>query len=507
MNPSDIFPQFTSPWRSGQYEAIKRLVDSNRRFNILGLPVGLGKSLVGLAYAKLSGLRTVVLTSTRALQDQYSKEFGEAVADLRGLRNYPCGLLLDRGSRDSTCDLGPCHDGEECVYRAGGCEYYDAVEAAGKAEIVLTNYSMYYTLRDAGLLHKLGKRELLICDEAHDAAGRLGSYVGVSLNSREVRFPFNADQLDIAGWKQWANETLGPLLDIDAKSLRTNRDRKNLRSLLVRLAKLSEASEDWRPDWRYADGWAFEPVWARGYTAEWLWGEFEKVVLLSATLRPVSAEEELGLKGEDYEFFETASPYPPERRPIVHIKTSRVNHKMSEIARERWIGRVDEILETRGHYRGIIHTVSFDRARQLLLRSRFASRMFVPKDGADSPNVLRRFRDSTDGILVSPSVHTGHDFPGDLARYQIIVKVPYPDTRFGLAAARAQEDPDWARRQAAVTLVQMSGRIVRGPEDWGETLVIDDNVVDLYNRHKYLFPQWFRVAYRSQVDIPEPLGV
>jgi Rad3-related DNA helicase len=233
----------------------------------------------------------------------------------------------------------------------------------------------------------------------------------------------------------------------------------------------------------------------------------EKIVLLSATLRPVTAEEELGLKDESYEFFETPSPYPPERRPIVHVKTSRVNHKMSDIARERWIERVDQILETRQDRKGIIHTVSYDRARQLSLRSRFATRMSIAEAGASSPGVVERFRrDSAGGILVSPSVHTGHDFPADLARYQIIVKVPYSDTRFGLAAARAQEDPDWARRQAATTLVQMSGRIVRGPLDWGETIVIDDNVVDLYNRHKYLFPQWFRAAYRSQVDIPEPLS-
>jgi Rad3-related DNA helicase len=221
----------------------------------------------------------------------------------------------------------------------------------------------------------------------------------------------------------------------------------------------------------------------------------------------VAAEEELGLRGEEYEFYETASPYPPERRPIIHVKTARVNHKMSDIARERWIGRVDEIIERRQGVKGIIHTVSYERARHLLSRSRFASAMLLP-GSSDNASVVERFKRSdvsSSNILVSPSVHTGHDFAGDLARYQIIVKVPYPDTRFGLAAARAAEDEDWARRQAATTLVQMSGRIVRGPGDWGETLVIDDNILDLYTRHKYLFPQWFRSAFRSQIEIPEAL--
>jgi Rad3-related DNA helicase len=132
--------------------------------------------------------------------------------------------------------------------------------------------------------------------------------------------------------------------------------------------------------------------------------------------------------------------------------------------------------------------------------------MLCPTSGEATGRDVEAFKRTPNAILVSPSVHTGHDFLGDLARYQIIVKVPYPDTRFGLAAARAAEDEDWARRQAATTLVQMSGRIVRGPGDWGETLVIDDNILDLYTRHKYLFPQWFRSAFRSQVEIPEPLS-
>jgi Rad3-related DNA helicase len=57
------------------------------------------------------------------------------------------------------------------------------------------------------------------------------------------------------------------------------------------------------------------------------------------------------------------------------------------------------------------------------------------------------------------------------------------------------------------TLVQMAGRVVRGPGDWGETLVIDDHVLDLYRRHGAMFPHWFREAFTSVAEVPPPMRV
>src|SRR6266436_2562724 len=81
--------QFTD-WRPEQWSAVNRIVDSPARFVALCAPTGFGKSLVYMAAAHMSGLRTVVLTSTKGLQDQLGEDFGELSLDIRGMPNYTC---------------------------------------------------------------------------------------------------------------------------------------------------------------------------------------------------------------------------------------------------------------------------------------------------------------------------------------------------------------------------------------------------------------------------------
>lgn len=511
--PTALFQGAGEQWREGQELAIRRAVDCRKRWIVLGLPVGSGKSLVGMSIARLTGARTLILTSTRGLQEQYAQTFGPVLHDIRGMRNYPCAELLDRGGRDTTCDLGPCLDGEECVYLAGGCAYFDALRDAGAADIVLTNYAMYYALQETGRVGLLGERDLLICDEAHDAASGLGGFAGAHFGPKDILFPNSADNLSIHDWRSWAIAHRQSAEQVEAKAL-PSRERRAFRRLVRELGKLAECPDDWVPEWRYGAGWAFEPVWVQSYTRQYLWRDHRKVVLLSATLRPETAERELGLEEGSYEYYEAPSTFPKERRPIIHVKTVRVNHRMSDWARERWVDRVDEIAETRNNP-GVIHTVSYERARELVAKSRHAARMLLPRSAGETRQAVEHFRKGSSigvgvrsaPILVSPSVHTGYDFPDHTARWQIVVKVPYPDTRSGLAYARQADDPDYAARTAITTLVQMCGRIVRGPEDWGETLVIDDHISHLVARYAHLFPRWWRESYSSTDEVPEPLNV
>src|SRR5580693_5574525 len=78
-------------WRPGQEDAALRAVESPKRFVVLCMPCGTGKSLAYLAAAMLSGERTAFLTSTRGLQSQLKTDFSESgLWDIRGQNNYPC---------------------------------------------------------------------------------------------------------------------------------------------------------------------------------------------------------------------------------------------------------------------------------------------------------------------------------------------------------------------------------------------------------------------------------
>jgi ATP-dependent DNA helicase DinG len=224
---------------------------------------------------------------------------------------------------------------------------------------------------------------------------------------------------------------------------------------------------------------------------------------MSATLR-ASHLQELGFTLDDYQFHEVGSPFKPSSRPIVWVETVRMSEKTSYTNRQFWANRIDQIISKRLDRRGIIHTVSYGRAKELRSLSRYGNLMTL-HDPENAREIVEKFKSApTPAILVSPSVHTGYDFPYEAAEYQIISKVPFPNTSSGLALQRKEADPQWLPRTTAATLVQMAGRVVRAEDDSGETLIVDDTFKWLYLRHQPYFPRWFRDAYRSAAAPPDP---
>src|SRR5574341_803722 len=58
-------PSVYTSWRGGQDRAMERLLASQKRFKVLALPTGVGKSLVAMVHAVFGDKRTVILTSTK----------------------------------------------------------------------------------------------------------------------------------------------------------------------------------------------------------------------------------------------------------------------------------------------------------------------------------------------------------------------------------------------------------------------------------------------------------
>ena len=107
-------------------------------------------------------------------------------------------------------------------------------------------------------------------------------------------------------------------------------------------------------------------------------------------------------------------------------------------------------------------------------------------------------------ILLSPSVTTGYDFPYDDCRYQILGKLPYPDTRDPLTKARAKGDKEYTAYVTMQALMQSCGRSVRSADDFAENFIIDDNILWFMSSFGHFATQWFRQAFKSSRLIPEP---
>lgn len=546
MKPSDLgLPAKFESWRPGQDDAIIDTAISlsgGVRFYVSSQPTGAGKSPYYIGVARLlDARRTLVLTSTKALQTQLTRDFGEmGLVEIKGQNNYPClavqrpnglpgvGELHGMAPENARCDDGPCHAGVECSLKGKGCLYYDQVGKARQAALVVTNYDYWMYSNKFGD-EPIGSFDLLILDEAHDAPDRLAEFVSIYLGADELNRllgsglpPLDAG-LDY--WSEWASlrlrEAEGELEEIKKGGgghVRTIRELRNLVSKLEDLSKAREwrrgdpsAPQVWIPgaatDWVAEEsqtGATFSPVWAHGYAETFLFASIPRVVFTSATILPKTLSY-LGLAGEDFTWSERPSTFPVARRPIYIVEGGvKVSTRMSRGEELVWMNKIDAILATRLDRKAIIHAVSYDRARFIYENSRYRRHMVVHSSRDTAAQVERFRRMSPPAILVSPTVREGWDFPYDQCELQIIAKIPFVDMRPAVIQARHKADKLYTNYLAVMALIQSCGRGMRAADDFCETFIVDDNIRWLLQSIRSMLPRWFKTAIRRVQSVPPP---
>jgi len=436
-----------------------------------------------------------------------------------GQNNFPCILV-----NGMTADEGPCHDGLPCALKEQ-CPYRVQLARALSAKLVITNYA--YWLAQSNFSSGLGDVGLLVLDEAHQAFASMESYLTIFLSRPDIQpigldFPQSADQWNV--WRSWAEVSLPTAqhhvasVEQDMKQRRqqgsavpgsVSRSYRSAKSLAAKLERLSMLGEQWviQPIYR---GYRFVPKWVSGYGSH-LFRTAPKVLLMSAILSHRACDY-LGVPSNgSRSWLEADSHFPPQNTQIWHIPTARINYRTDDYGSTIWCSRIDQIIQRRQDRKGIIFTVSYERAKMLLSRSRYKGIMFTHSTG-DVSLVVERFKQApAPAVLVSPSVTTGYDFPMDISghgvpQYIVIGKVPYPDTKDPVSQARHADDKDWSSYQAMETLVQSAGRMTRSADDKCEVLVVDDNWKWFYYKYKDAAPRWFRVRVRGSVaTVPNPL--
>jgi len=512
-----------SSWYLGQEELLERSLDwyySPARFLGLSVSTGSGKSLSSLLLAKLSEARTVVLTATKGLQQQYldmAKDVGGVV--VKGQNNFPCILV-----NNLTADEGPCHDGLPCAVREQ-CPYRVQLKNALDSNLVITNYA--YWLAQTNFSSGLGDFGLMICDEGHSVFGAMENYLTIFLSRLGIQpigisFPESADQWNV--WQSWAEVSVPIAADavnrieqemkqhssrnqpVPSHVSRTYRTTKGIHA---RLKRLSSVNEEWVIQKTY-HGYRFVPKWVSNYSQH-LFKDIPKIVLMSAILSHRSADY-LGVPSNGSRaWIEMDSYFPPENTPIWHIPTARINYRTDDYGATIWCSRIDQIIQRRLDRKGIVFTVSYDRAKLLLSRSRFKDIMFT-HGTRDVVQVVDKFKKApAPAVLVSPSVTTGYDFPMDISghgvpQYIVIGKIPYPDTRDIVTQARHQDDKNWTSYMAMETLVQSCGRMTRSVDDKCEVFLVDDNAKWFLYKFRQFAPKWFQDRVRGSLEtVPEPL--
>ncbi len=513
LHPSDLgLPEKFTGFRPAQQDAVARINDFQGRFVTVSMPTGGGKSLTYIAAALFAGYRVCVLTMTKALQTQLLEDFGG------------CGLVDCRGRANFTCLKRPnsnCDQGSTAGCRAQmACPYRQQLEEAKNSQLVVTNLAYWIAMHQYG--DGLGTFDMLIIDEAHEAPEAVCAAAAVEIEEREVltllktRPP--AEDMVAGSWSVWAEAEL-PKARSRADKLKANlatsgggsdaevANVKMWNNLVSKLEALAYVNFDWGCD-RLRYGWNIEPLRAADHAERLLFLGIDRILLCSATLTRKTIQL-LGIpdpaESDDVLHLDYPSDFPPQRNYLTYIPTINVSAKMGADEQARWLERIDSIIEARTDRKGIIHTTSYARTKLILERSRF-SHMMLSYDSRDAQATIEHFK-STDQpcILIGPSITTGYDFPGTQCEYQILAKVPFPDTRSPILAARCAHDKSYSDYITMQTLIQTCGRAMRFKMDHCENFIVDDNIRWFMSRAgNTQAPNWFRRTYRKSDKIPAP---
>lgn len=536
LNPQDLGLDKFDEFRPAQLEAISFVLGSSKPYVALCLPGGSGKSLVAVALAKLFDARTVILTSTKGLQDQYLRDFGlirTAARVLSRLGQRPRGVMVDiRGKANYHCaehDVS-CADGERMGCRRFGtssCEYSDALAIAASSELVVTNYAMWMSAGESFRENV----DLLILDEAHLAPEELARHLEVVIAQEDLESL--EDESGVPFWTEcprsenprawdsyasWFGRTAKSLADGRRAQIRERglldgdiefiRQCDALREKLANIRLYAAYAVVDQERLRRQTLWRFNPIEPGHFAQAKLLAPVapaQKTVLMSSTITPKTLSL-LNLKPDRYEFREWPRVFPANRCPVYHLPTVRLNHRTSESDLRRWLEQIDRIIESRLDRKGIIHTVSYQRQQYLLANSRFSQYFLANTTDPDSPSaaeVVEQFRGrSAPAILVSPSFSTGWDFPYEQAEWQIITKIPFPPVVSKVMKARVERDKSYPSYLAMQELVQASCRGMRSADDRCETFIIDDNIAWFLHQNRKFAPAWFQV--RKVASLPKP---
>lgn len=536
--PSDLELKGFKEYRQIQLEAIEQVLGGSQRFQALALPTGAGKSLVAASIQKLTGWRTVVLTSTKGLQAQYLSDFEKAgLRDIRGKNNYPCqdrrlpGELSCRDGQRVGCNLYEKTLNSACLY--------DQIRRKAKVgNLVCTNYAYWLNVNDkANGLEKTQAEgepnpfECLILDEAHRASDEVANYLAVSLYEKELKEMLGVDGIDtddVVKWKKFAAE-----IYVEADLQLSNMERilltkgasatsrelehaSRLESLIGKLDTIRDTDEDWVCEYRegtkWGRSWEFDPVWPGKYAEKYLFTNIPKVVLMSATLRPKTMGL-LGVKREDYEFREWSRIFPTNRNPIYYLpvkdsagKVLRVSYRSSDEDLRLLVEQLDKIIDERLDRKILVHSVSYQRQQYLMTHSRHRGLMVGNTSEPDSDtaaDVCESFKKMrAPAILVSPSFGTGWDFAGESCELILIPKIPFPNGKSKVLRARKERDESYLNYMAMQELVQASGRGMRSFDDRCEVIICDGSLSWFLAQNRSLAPRWFADSIRTVNRIP-----
>lgn len=412
------------------------------------------------------------------------------------------------------------------------CPYWAQLQRVHDASISLFNFSSFLFQQRIG---RFSPRALMIVDEAHNTESQLMNYVTLELSEwtlslvgvridRDIRtkqefLDWLADtdlvQLVLRRIKQAESDTREA--DEDSDSLGedlSGAELDALKELDAKLANFMAFLE--KTEWilevqKYNDKRTGDerrkivarPLYAKDFAQDLLFRHAERLVFMSATILDVQVwARNLGLSMDEVELVRTPCDFPVENRLIwkdycgnMGFKYFTKEQNPRDPTEPKFVRKVQAILERHDGQRGIIHCHSFSLAK--ILYNQVGDDRFLFQDHFDSKDeMLAEHARRTDSVIVAPAMHEGLDLKGDLSRFQVIAKVPWPNMQDRVIKTRMDRDQAWFAWLTALKVVQSYGRSIRSKDDWATTYILDSGFEFFVSKNAKMLPDWFQEAFR-----------
>ena len=527
MDPSRIVEEFPAPsFRGAQEQALSDIRDAFAAGNdvvLVRAPTGSGKSLLARAIAgcarRPGEAEHVQATGAyyttpqvSQLDDVAGDELLEDLSVIRGKSNYDCILP---GETSTPVNQAPCarERGFDCPVKHR-CPYFSDRSIASNRNIAAM--TLAYFMQTAGS-DVFGKRDVVVVDEAHGLAEWAEMYATIELSPAEVPVWDACEPPKIDGLSDVEDyvERLTSVCSRRQEELRGKlelspaeaEERDQLAELVRDLGWFLEDLRDpespttWVADQSENRAITVKPLDPARYLHHTVWDRGNRFALLSATILNKDAFcRSAGLNPDNVALVDVPHTFPVQNRPLYDVTQGKMTYEHRDETLPKVARSIVQVMAKHDDEKGLIHAHSYaiaDRLHELLDDFGVADRV----RGHDSENrdaALSGWKRSTGAdVFVSVKMEEALDLNGDLCRWQVLCKAPYPNTNDSRVAQRLEDGQwGWYYRTALRTVIQACGRVVRAPDDHGATYLADSSLVDLFERARHDMPEWFE----AQVD-------
>ncbi|MGM0398937.1 MAG: helicase C-terminal domain-containing protein [Halobacteriota archaeon] len=526
MQPDRIVEEFPAPsYRGAQEQALRDVREAFEAGNdvvLVRAPTGTGKSLIARAIMGCAR-RPGTAEPTEAVGAYYTtpqvSQLDDVAEDpllsdlqiVRGKRNYDCILA---GEEHTPVDRAPCarKRGYDCAVKHR-CPYFSARAIASSREYAAM--TLAYFMHTAGS-DVFGQRDVGVIDEAHGLGEWAEMYAAIDLGPAtlpvwdDLRLPdLDGDVERTARFAEQVIDVCESAKDELLVEDELTPDEAGRRDRLQdRIADLTWFVDDYRdPDsattWVVDQGdggrVTIKPMDPERYLNHTIWERANRFALLSATILDKDAFcRSVGLDPSRVALVDVPHTFPVENRPLYDVTQGRMTYDDRDETIPRVAETIGSLMAEHPHEKGLVHAHSYDIQSKLAqhLRSLGVGDRVRVHERDTRDESLETWKASDDPeVFLSVKMEEALDLAGDLARWQVLTKAPFPNTNDSRVARRLSDGQwPWYYRTALRTVIQAAGRVVRSPDDFGATYLADTSLLDLFERARTDMPDWFAEA-------------